>query len=65
MSSRQPVVLPVAVSVVITSIQKFADVRKIMLSFKYNGIFKVTLVECLSFNCLSHHGALFNTSIGK
>lgn len=60
MSSRQPVVLPIAVSVVITSIQKFADIRilKIMLSFKYNGIFKVIILECFSFNCLSHQGTL-------
>lgn len=49
---------------------KLTDVRhlKITLAFKYNGIFKVRLLECFSFNCLSHQGALrshFHAFIGK
>lgn len=49
---------------------KLTDVRhlKITLAFKYNGIFKVRLLECFSFNCPSHQGALrshFHAFIGK
>lgn len=53
-----------AIPVVITSVQNLTDVRslEITLSFKYNGIFKVILLECFSFNCLNHHGALRSRS---